>query len=83
MKPRFYDRSGIKKNPLREWKVRRIFTVRGGDPHRAGRDFSGSAPLGIVNLFTKPTATKGGIALRSSLHCVRISEHLNKRGSTP
>ncbi len=67
----------------REWKVPPNITVRGVEiPIGLGIIFLVLLLLGIVNLFTKPTATKGGIAFTIFLYIVfGISEHLNKRGA--
>ena len=67
----------------REWKVPPNITIGTVEiPIGLGVIFLVLLLLGIVNLFTKPTATKGGIAFTILLYIVfGVSEHLNKRGS--
>ena len=67
----------------REWKVPPNITIGTVEiPIGLSLVFLVLLLLGIVNLFTKPTATKGGIAFTIFLYIVfGISEHLNKRGS--
>jgi amino acid transporter len=65
----------------REWKVPPNVTIAGLEiPLGLGLVFLVLLALGIVNLFTKPTATKGGIAFTILLYIVfGVSERLNKR----
>ncbi|HTY35849.1 MAG TPA: APC family permease [Bacteroidota bacterium] len=72
---RFKDRTP------REWKVPPNITIAGIEiPLGLGIVFAVLFALGVVNLFTKPTATKGGIAFTILLYIVfGISEKLNKQ----
>ena len=65
----------------REWKVPPNITIANVEiPIGLGVVFIVLFGLGIVNLFTKPTATMGGIAFTIILYFVfGISEHINKR----
>jgi amino acid transporter len=65
----------------REWKVPPNVTIAGFEiPIGLGLVFLVLLALGTVNLFTKPTATKGGIAFTIVLYVVfGISERINKR----
>ena len=72
---RYKDRS------VREWKVPPNFTLLGYEiPVGLGFVFLVLLALGIVNLLTKPIATKGGIAFTSILYIVfAISKRINLR----
>lgn len=65
----------------REWKVPPNITIAGIEiPIGLGFVFLILLMLGIVNLFTKPIATQGGILFTIILYIVfGISEYLNKR----
>ena len=72
---RYKDRS------VREWKVPPNITLFGYEiPIGLGSVFLVLLALGIVNLLTKPIATKGGITFTAILYIVfAISKHMNKR----
>jgi len=72
---RYKDRS------VREWKVPPNITLFGYEiPLGLGFVFLVLLALGIVNLLTKPVATKGGITFTAFLYIVfAISKHMNKR----
>jgi amino acid transporter len=65
----------------REWRVPPNIEIGNVEiPVGLGLVFLVLLLLGIVNLFTKPVATQGGIAFTIILYVVfGISEHLNKR----
>jgi amino acid transporter len=70
-----------KGHPHREWKVPLNITIAGIEiPIGLGFVFLVLLMLGIVNLFTKPTATQGGIAFTVFLYVVfGLSERANRR----
>ncbi len=72
---RYKDRSP------REWKVPPNITIAGYEiPLGLGFVFLVLLALGIVNLFTKPIATQGGIAFTIILYLVfGVSERMNKK----
>jgi amino acid transporter len=65
----------------REWKVPPNVTIAGVEiPIGLGLVFAVLLALGTVNLFTKPIATKGGIAFTIILYIIfGVSERINKR----
>ena len=72
---RYKDRS------VREWKVPPNITIAGVEiPLGLGFVFIVLFSLGVVNLFTKPIATQGGVAFTAVLYVVfAVSKHLNER----
>jgi amino acid transporter len=72
---RYKDRS------VREWRVPPNMTIAGVEiPLGVGFVFIVLLSLGIVNLFTKPIATQGGLVFTAILYVVfAVSKHLNER----
>ena len=72
---RYKDRS------VREWKVPPNVTIAGYEiPIGLGFVFVVLLALGLINLFTKPVATQGGITFTAVLYLVfAISKHMNAR----